>query len=193
MFTPDPRLPWPPASAVQYPGLWPSTKAKRKCVVYDLEPHLTCENVKQCTIDDVLSASFSMLECMIKGFGVREYTKHVKFLVDKSRVYSGQALIKYDQSVREKAEMLGPTAFVYGDHELYYLYLGLEQLNPRAKSDSDCKVKATGKTNSRKGFGTCWRYNDGRPCQKQPCPFMHECSECGGNHKQTDCSKVTAK
>ena len=193
LFAPDPRLPWPPACAVQYPGLWPSTKSKRKCVVYDLEPHLTCDNVKQCTIDDVLSASFFMLECMmIKGFGVREYTKHVKFLVDKSKVYTSQALVRYDQAVREKAELLGPSAFMYGDHELYHLFLGLEQLKPKAKVDVDRKGKTTG-YKVKKGLGTCWRFNDGRPCQKQPCPFKHECSECGGSHRQSDCTNAVSK
>ena len=49
---------------------------------------------------------------LLKGFEVKYYTKHVKFLVDKSKVYLGQALFKYDQAAREKAEILGPSSFM---------------------------------------------------------------------------------
>ena len=47
--TTDPRLPWPALYPCQQQYAWmslgaPSTKAKRKCVIFDLEPHLTCDH-----------------------------------------------------------------------------------------------------------------------------------------------------
>ena len=36
--------------------------------------------------------------------------------------------VRYDQAAREKAELLGPSSFMYGDHELVHTFLGLDQL-----------------------------------------------------------------
>ena len=190
-----PWAPWPAVSPSQSQVAWipmaPTTaKSKRKCVVFDLDPHLTCENVRNCTIDDVIAASMSLLECMlVKGYCVKAYAKHVRFLTDKSRVYSGTSLIKYDQAAREKAELLGPDTFTYGDHELYHVHLGLEHLKPKVRQGSG---GVTGSQKSQKAkksnVGLCWRFNEGRNCRKTLCPWKHECSSCGGSHKQLECT-----
>ena len=41
----------------------------------------------------------------------------LRFLSDKPKVFNSSTLVRYALAVREKAEMLGPDAFVYGDHE----------------------------------------------------------------------------
>ena len=69
---------------------------KRKCVLFDLDAHMTTDS-KTPTIEDVTCASMSFLQSlMIRGYDVHSYSKHVKFLMDKSKYYVGAALIKYD-------------------------------------------------------------------------------------------------
>ena len=79
-----------------------------------------------------------MLESFLAlGIPVNNLTKHVRFLTDKAKVYNSSALIKYNLAVREKAEIVGPSAFVYGDHDLGHMFLGMDALNPKGKTSKD--------------------------------------------------------
>ena len=112
---------------------------KRKCVLFDLDAHMTTDS-KTPTIEDVTCASMSFLQSlMIRGYDVHSYSKHVKFLMDKSKYYVGAALIKYDIAAREKAELHGMGSFCYGDHEIFHTFLGLEHLKPKPKEETKSK------------------------------------------------------
>ena len=55
----------PPVNiTVDASGIKAATK-RRKCVIFDIEPHLYVDSVKSATIDDVISAEMSMLESML--------------------------------------------------------------------------------------------------------------------------------
>ena len=130
---------------------------------------------------------------LLKDYCMKGYTKHVRFLIDKSRVYAGAALVCYDQAAREKAELLGPDSFMYGDHELYHIYLGLEHLKPKGKvfgaGGGVASVGGSTKGSQLKKTGVCWRYNENRSYKKEPCPWKHECGSCAGLHRTIECDK----
>ena len=164
-----------------------SASKKRKCVVFDIEPHLHLDNVKSATIEDVISAEMSLLESLLSlDFPVQSLAKHVRFLTDKSRVYTSSSLVRYDLAMREKAEMMGPSAFVYGDHEFVHSFLGLENLKPRSKSGKDSQ-SSTKSNRASRPKGICWRFNENRGCKKEPCQWKHECRDCGGDHSLVFC------
>ena len=124
----------------------------------------------------------SLLESLlVLGIPVQYYAKHVRFLTDKSSIYTGASLIRYDQATREKAELLGPTSFTYGDHELYHTYLGVEHLTHSQTSPSSKRKTKQGKQ------GNCWAYNSLKDCRREGCPFRHECRECLGSHSVSEC------
>ena len=98
-----------------------SASKKRKCVVFDIEPHLHLDNVTA-TIEDVISTEMSLLESLLTlGFPVQKLTKHVRFLTDKSRVYTSASLVRYDLAMREKAELKGSLHLSMGTMSLYNL------------------------------------------------------------------------
>ena len=163
-------------------GIKAATK-KRKCVLFDIEPHLYVENIKSASIEDVISADMSLFESMLSlGFPVGNFSKHIRFLSDKSKVFTSVALVKYDLACREKAELLGPNSFVYGDHELYHTFLGVENLKPKPRGSTSPKSK------NKRVKGLCWRFNDSRGCKKESCPYKHECRDCSSlTHGFPDC------
>ena len=156
---------------------------KRKCVVFDIEPHLYVDQ-KSATIDDVISANMSLLESLLSlGLPVRNFAKHVRFLADKSKVFTSASLLKYDLAMREKADLLGPQVFCYGDHELYHAYLGVENVKPKAKqSGATTQVKT-----SKLKRGVCWKFNKPDGCKRDACRWKHECRDCSGAHGFPDC------
>ena len=161
-----------------------SASKKRKCVVFDLDPHLYVDSAKSASIEDIISAEMSLLESMLAlGFPIHSLTKHIRFLSDKSRVYTSSSLVKYDLAVREKAELLGPSSFVYGDHEFVHAFLGIENLRPKGKP----KEVTQNKSRSPRQKGICWRFNESRGCKKDPCNWKQECRDCSGSHSVTEC------
>ena len=166
-----------------------SASKKRKCVVFDIEPHLYVDNIKTATIEDIISAEMSMLESMLSlGIPVTHFAKHIRFLSDKVRIYSSASLVKYDQAVREKAEVMGPMSFVYGDHEYVHMFLGMDSLKPKGKSSKEPSQTTSVKTGRNlRPRGICWRFNETRGCKKETCQWKHECRECGGEHSVVEC------
>ena len=159
-----------------------SATRKRKCVFFDLDPHLYIENPKNAMIEEVISADMSLMESlMLMGISVHQYTKHIRFLSDKVKVFTGISLVRYDRAVIEKAELLGPSSFTYGDQDLCHAFLGLENLKPKPKPQADMQSGA------KRFKRPDWRYNDARSCKNDGCSWRHECKTCKGPHVFFDC------
>ena len=140
------------------------------------------------TIEDVIGGNLSLMECMLRqGVDCTGMVKHIRFLVEKSKIYSSQSLVGYDLEVRERAEVFGPSVFCCGDHELTHRWLGVESLKPSG-SNSSSTTSSKKQSKVRKGFGLCWLWNDNKSCRQNPCKFKHSCSHCQGDHKLVDCS-----
>ena len=139
-------------------------------------------------IEDVIGGNLSLMECMLRhGIDCSGMVKHIRFLVEKSKVRSSQALVGYDFEVRERAEVFGPSVFCDGDHKLTHGWLGVEWLRSSTTTTSTSCQK---QSKARKGFGIilCWMWNDSKPCKQIPCRFKHVCSQCNGDHKFPDCA-----
>ena len=170
--------------------------AKRKLTLFDLDVHMRYASSASITVDDVIAGSLSLLESMMRqGVDGSGYIRHIRFLVEKSKLYIPSALIGYDTEMRERAEFFGPGVFTYGDHDLTHRWLGVESLKPSASSLSG-NLPQTGKGDKKKTskfsrFGSCWNWNEGKACKGSPCKYKHVCSGCQGDHKLQDCPSKT--
>ena len=176
----------------QHPPRSSCSTAKRKLTIFDLEVHMRYTTAAHVTIDDVIAGSLSLLESMLRqGVDCTGYVRHVRFLVEKSKIYLSSALIGYDTEMRERAEIFSPGVFSYGDHDLTHRWLGVESLKPSTSSSAVCS-KAEKKKSKFTKFGSCWLWNDSKPCKNSPCKYKHICSNCQGDHKVLDCSSKSS-
>ena len=103
------------------------------------------------TIDDVIATSLSLLESMLRqGVECTGYVRHIRFLVEKSKLYVQSALIGYDNELRERVEFLGPGVFSYGDHDLTHRWLGVDNLE---SSQSAVSVPGSSSSSLKKKAG----------------------------------------
>ena len=181
-----PQVPYRAEPDHKVPSSKSSSTAKRKLTVFDLDIHMRYTQSASITIEDVIGATLSLLESMIRqGLDCTGMVKHVRFLVEKSKVYSSQSLIGYDLEMRERAEVFGASVFCYGDHELTHRWLGVDAL--RQSTVASVSTKKSLKP-VKKSFGLCWNWNDGRACKQIPCKYKHVCSQCQGDHKSSECT-----
>ena len=105
------------ATGGQQPSFTISEKStKRRYTAFDLEPHMAFDKIKNPSIHDVISASMG-LESSIGATGISTYSygRHIKFLLDKIKVYDNDCLIRYDMAMRDRGELHGMDSFCYGD------------------------------------------------------------------------------
>ena len=172
-------------------------RRKRRLQYFDLDIHMAFDSKTTDfrTFEDILSANLSLVDSLItQGYSVSCYLKHIRFLVDKSKVYTANSLIRYDQAVRERADVLGEATMVYGDHELVHRFLGPENLKPRGKPTSSFEVKSNPRNETKKKLpvGVCWKWNFGRKCAAN-CSLKHICTDCFANHRSIDCSSTAGQ
>ena len=94
----------------------------------------------------------------------------------------------YDLDLRERAEVMGPSIFCYGDHELTHQWLGVDALRsstPCSSANSSAMSKKQASTKRWSGY--CWQWNENKTSRQVPCKFRHVCSKCQGEHKSVDC------
>ena len=174
---------------------------KRKCAVFDLEPHMPSDRVREPTLTDIISASMSLLSSMIaRGVNVDRYASHIRFLVDKSHVYDQAALVEYDFAMRERADIHGSHSFCYADHDLFNKLVGLENLLPRSAGAGGSSSQqgggarqggsGGGRRRRRNNTGYCFDYNRDCGCSYgTACRWQHVCSVCRGAHPKQKCAK----
>ena len=114
--------------------------------------------------------------------------RHIRFLVEKSKVYNSSALMGYDSEMRERAEFFGTSVFSYGDHNLSHRWLGVVALKPALSTSSLQSQSSSKKKGKVSKFGPCWAWNESKTCKRSPCKFKHICSSCQGDLKVSDCS-----
>ena len=168
------------------------TTAKRKLVIYDLEVHMRYASSVTATLEDIIAASLSLLESMLRqGVECAGYVRHIRFLVEKSKIYHPSSLIGYDAELRERAEFYGSSVFTYGDHDLTHRWLGVDSLKSISQTGQSATQSQSGsKKRSLRStkYGSCWSWNENKSCKTTPCRFKHVCSSCQADHKQVDCT-----
>ena len=176
----------------QHPPKQSCSTSKRKLTIYDLEVHMRYVSAASVTVEDIIGGNLSLLESMLRqGVDCSGYVRHIRFLVEKSKVYVPSALIGYDTEMRERAEVFGSSVFSYGDHDLSHRWLGVKSLKPVSSQGS--AIGSSKKKSKSTKFGSCWAWNEDKSCKSTPCKFKHLCWSCQGEHKSSDCSKTPAK
>ena len=139
----------------------PSDRKRRRLLYFDIEPHMAFDSrsTDYRTFEDTLSANLSLIDSLTtQGYSVSCYLKHIRFLVDKSKVYTAASLVRYDQAVRERADVLGESSMVYGDHELVHRFLGPENIKPKTKPNQpDSKGFSKSENRKKLPVGYCWK------------------------------------
>ena len=118
-------------AATQHQGCCAAKDEKRKLATFNLDSHMPGSRRKYPTINDIVSAHLSLLNSMLAhgGIDVYGYSKHIRFLSDKIGIYEPEALIAYDLGMRERAEEHGMGVFCYGDHDLFTIHIGVENID----------------------------------------------------------------
>ena len=99
--------------------------------------------------------------------------------------YTWKSVIQFDDEYREKQHTW---AFRWGS-DSPHLYCHLQprddkKMKERPKYDKQRRdqTQTTGNGSAR----PCWSWNNGQPCRRNPCPFLHACEWCKSTtHKKT--------
>ena len=103
--------------------------------------------------------------------------------------YKKIAFIGYDESVRERAGEVGPSAFGTVEYDDIFGFFCADNTIPKK-----ARVKKEGASAGRvKSEMCCIRYNDSI-CQSKTCVYAHRCSECDTwGHPRKDCRVLADK
>lgn len=88
-----------------------------------------------------------MLERYLAGSNIEGMLRHNVFMAEKcsSRVYLPQAIIKYDEAVRDKARDIGTVAYTGGDMSLAMRFLSTEFTKPKPVGYNNTYGQKSGK------------------------------------------------
>ena len=78
----------------------------------------------------------------------------------------------YYLEMRERAEVMGPSIFCYGDHEFTHQWLGVDALRsstPCSSANSSAMSKKQASTKRWSGY--CWQWNENKTSRQVPCKF----------------------
>ena len=181
------------------PGV-PEFRSNSKRHKFSIKRYLPSGIQKPVTFAVLMSALLALvMSAMAAGHVVSGMLDHLRFLSDKaaSRNHATEFLIKYDEEVRQLAEIEGLDAFSYGHQSFINKHLGADSTNysaakknkprgqyPNANPRNDTVI-ATLKENT-----ICWYWNY-RSCTNPVCKKQHICYSCyGSNHCSKDCKNV---
>ena len=98
------------------------------------------------------------------------------------KVYEPEAFIVYDESVRERAGLVGPSAYGNVVQEDMLRFFSCEYMR-RTRSIGKEKSQASKKKSDK----LCIRFND-NGCNAKSCAFVHKCVHCDSDaHGKKDC------
>ena len=94
------------------------------------------------------------------------------------------AFLLYDESVRDRAGEVGPTAFGQVDQEDALRFFSADNMKKTTPKKSAAAASSMGKKKSDK---LCIRFNDGG-CNAKNCFFVHKCVGCDDTtHGKKEC------
>lgn len=130
-----------------------------------------------------------MLERYLAGGYIEGMLRHNVFMAEKSssRVYMPQAIVKYDEAVRDKARAEGSLAYTGGDMSLAMRFLSTEFTKPKPGAfgnnfgprnlKKQPVSQSLANVNGRPSRLVCWQFNSGG-CMFESCKYPHICSRC---------------
>ena len=172
--------------------LWKNVKGKRDKNPFEQSSYLK-KGEPVDSFERVMMVIFKTLRQLLEANGdVRGVVRHGLALAEKASkdVYKVEAFTKYDESVRERAGLVGPSAFGTVDQEDTLRFFSYDNVM-RAKSG-----KASGgekREHKKKSEKMCLKYND-QGCSAKSCPYAHICAACEEpGHTRKDCKNLKKK
>ena len=103
--------------------------------------------------------------------------KHGIAMAEKAskNVFEAEAFVLYDESVRERAGEVGPSAFSVVVQEDALRFFSCENMK-KSRTTSKASTQSTKKKSDK----LCIRFNDGG-CSAENCHFLHKCVACGSD------------
>ena len=123
---------------------------------------------------------------------IKGVVRHGLAMAEKASkgVYKIEAFTKYDDSVRERAGAVGPTAFGTVDQEDTLRFFSFDNV----ERSRVWKQSPTGSgASKKKSEKMCLKFND-QGCGSKTCPYAHKCAACEEvGHSRKECKNLKKK
>lgn len=140
------------------------------------------------TFEECISACMGLACKLIeKGCPIKGFLEHVWFVAEQASLnrFRPEAILAYDQGVRDKATKHGLDVLGYGDADNFYWYLGAAALKKETKVKNvppNRYQEGRGKSSEIKELRICGRYNHGHCQYGSSCFRKHVCFACQQPH-----------
>ena len=142
------------------------------------------------TFEQLMVIQFKTMNQLLDlKYDVRGLVKHGLMMSEKAAkdVYEAEAFVQYDESVRSRAGVSGPTAFGSVDQEDVLRFFSCDNMKKKKQVVSQTKLGQPKKNKF------CLRYNDST-CTAKNCQYAHRCIACEDwGHPKKECKNVTIK
>ena len=123
------------------------------------------------------------------------FLEHFLLVAEKGDkdVFEPEALINYDESVKDMAKESGIKAFSRVEPSLIVKHLSYDGTRNAANAKAAKSKKFAGAQPARRGAGYCIKHNfDPSGCPRgKDCPYKHICSACyGSGHISDNCTNT---
>ena len=172
--------------------LWKNVKGRREKNPFDQSSYLK----KGETIDSferVMVVTYKTIAQLLEANGdVKGVVRHGLAMAEKAAkgVYKIEAFTKYDDSVRERAGAVGPSAFGTVDQEdtlRFFSFDNVERTKGWKTSQGSSGVA------KKKSDKMCLKYND-QGCNAKSCFYSHRCAACEEvGHPRKECKNLKRK
>lgn len=181
-----------------------SDRRRRKLHEFDLvELMVYGGSASSRNIDHIIEASMVLLQNRLTaGKPALNYLAHIRFLIEKKRVYTSASLIRYDLATREQAEFRGgESTFEYCNAEYLHRFLGVENMLPRTnitptRRSGNNQRQFKARDGQELKWGLCWKWNANQDCtlgHDGKCNFKHLCNICYADHRASTCKKKNSQ
>ena len=172
--------------------LWKNVKGKRDKNPFEQASYLKKGEAVD-SIEKVMEVTFRTISQLVEANGdIRGVVRHGQAMAEKASkgIYKIEAFTKYDDSVRERAGSVGPSAFGTVDQEDTLRFFSYDNVERNKGWKSVVSGSGVGKKKSEK---MCLKYND-QGCNSKSCPYSHKCAACEEvGHPRKECKNLKKK
>ena len=172
-------------------AIWQKEKDKKRKNPFDHQAYIKKGDVVE-SFETLMVITFKTLKQLIDlKYDVKGLIRHGQSMAEKAAKgsYKKNALIGYDESVRERAGEVGPSAFGVVEYDDVFRFFCADNTVPK-KLPQGKPGSAIARVKSDK---ICHRYNDAG-CQSKNCIYAHKCASCElWGHPQKDCRRGEKK
>ena len=171
--------------------MWQKEKDKKRKNPFDHQAYIK-KGEEVDSFETLMVITFQTLKQLIDlKLDVKGLIRHGRSLAEKASKgnYKKSALIGYDESVRERAGEIGPSAFGVVEYDDVFRFFCADNTIPK----KPLQGKQSPTTPRVKSEKICHRYNDAG-CQSRTCIYAHKCASCElWGHPQKDCRRGEKK